>query len=102
MDLALSAEQEQLVDAFGGLFEKVAGPEGARAVEPVGHDPALWTQLGELGSVAMAVDEAAGGWGATLLDLALVAEVAGRHLAPAPVIDTQVTARLLARLSNSS
>ena len=44
----------------------------------------------------MAVAEAHGGWGASLLDLALVAEQVGRALAPAPVIEAQVAARLLA------
>ncbi len=44
----------------------------------------------------MAVPEAVGGWGASLLDLALVAEEVGRALAPAPVVETQVAARLLA------
>jgi hypothetical protein len=46
----------------------------------------------------MAVDEAHGGWGASMLDLALLAELQGRHVAPAPVIETQVAARLLATL----
>ena len=44
----------------------------------------------------MAVAEAAGGWGASLLDLALVAEQLGRAAAPAPVLEAQVAARLLA------
>lgn len=98
MDLRLSDEQEQLVAAFGDLFAKQASPVAVREAEPLGHDPALWTALGEVGVVAMAVPEAAGGWGASLLDLVLVAEQAGRAVAPAPIIDTQVAARLLAAL----
>lgn len=50
-----------------------------------------------MGVLDMAVDEASGGWGASLLDLALVAEQHGRHLGPAPLIEAQVAARLLAR-----
>ena len=73
MDLRLNDEQEQLVDAFAGLFAKHASPEQVREAEPLGFDPNLWAQLRETGVVAMAVDEAAGGWGASLLDLALVA-----------------------------
>lgn len=49
----------------------------------------------------MAVPEASGGWGATMLDLALVAEQVGRFLAPAPIIESQVAVRLLAHLSAS-
>jgi alkylation response protein AidB-like acyl-CoA dehydrogenase len=98
VDLRLTAEQEQLVGAFAALFAKQATTERVRAAEPVGFDKALWDQLLEVGVVAMAVPEARGGWGASLLDLALVAEQVGRFVAPAPVIEAQVAARLLARL----
>ena len=46
----------------------------------------------------MAVDEAAGGWGASELELALIAEPFGRAVASAPVIEAQVAARLLAQV----
>src|SRR5262245_5000303 len=98
VDLRLSDEQQQLVDAFTGLYAKHATPERVRAAEPLGFDTALWDQVQSLGAVAMAVPEAAGGWGASPLDLALVAEQQGRFVAPAPVIETQVAARLLARI----
>jgi alkylation response protein AidB-like acyl-CoA dehydrogenase len=96
MDLAPSSEQEQLVDSFGALLSKASSIERVRAAEPLGFDPDLWAKLIEVGVTAMAVDEDHGGWAATLLDLALVAELAGRHLAPAPIIEAQVAVRLLA------
>ena len=96
MDLALSAEQEQLVDSFAAFFAKASPPERVRAAEPLGFEAELWATLVEMGLTAMAVDEGHGGWGATLLDLALIAEVAGSHLVPAPVIEAPVAARLLA------
>jgi alkylation response protein AidB-like acyl-CoA dehydrogenase len=96
VDLRRSAEQEQLVDAFTGLYRRNCSTERVRAAEPLGFDKALWEQLHELGTTAMAVDPAHGGWGATVLDLALVAEQHGRFVAPAPVIEAQVAARLLA------
>jgi alkylation response protein AidB-like acyl-CoA dehydrogenase len=96
IDLSTSVEQDQLVDAFSSLYSKHSTPERVRAAEPVGFDAALWAQLGELGTTAMAVGEEHGGWGATVLDLALVAEQQGRFVAPAPVIEAQVAARLLA------
>lgn len=101
MDLRLTAEQEQLVGAYSSLLAKQATTERVRAAEPVGFDKALWDQLLETGVVAMAVPEADGGWGASLVDLALVAEQLGRFVAPAPVIEAQVAARLLARLGAS-
>jgi alkylation response protein AidB-like acyl-CoA dehydrogenase len=102
MDLSLSPEQDQLVEAFAGLFAKESGPEQVRAAEPLGFDPQLWDHLNEQGIVAMAVAESDGGWGASLLDLALVAEQVGRFVAPAPVVEAQVAARLLARLGTDA
>jgi len=100
MDLALSDEQEQLVASFSDLFAKESASAQVRAAEPLGHDPALWEHLVEIGSTTMGVAEASGGWGATLLDLALVAELVGRFVAPAPVIEAQVAARLLAAVDS--
>ena len=98
MDLSLTPEQEQLVESFGALFTKQAGPERVRAAEPLGFDEALWRQVRDQGVIEMALDEAHGGWGASPLDLALVAEQFGRSVAPAPIIESQVAVRLLARL----
>lgn len=96
MDLGLDDVQEELVASFSQLLAKQARPEDVRAAEPGGFDPALWRTLLDTGALAMSVPESRGGWGASLLDLALVAEQLGRAVAPAPVIETQVAARLLA------
>jgi alkylation response protein AidB-like acyl-CoA dehydrogenase len=98
VDLNLSDEQQQLVDSFGALYAKESSTERVRAAEPTGHDPELWLRLQENGALEMAVDERSGGWGASLLDLALVAEQHGRYLGAAPLIEAQTAARLLARL----
>jgi alkylation response protein AidB-like acyl-CoA dehydrogenase len=102
VDLSLTAGQEQLVDAFASLYAKHATPERVRAAEPGGFDKALWEQVQELGVVPMAVDEEHGGWGASPLELALVAEQQGRFVAPVPVVETQAAARLLARLEGDA
>ncbi|OBF92197.1 acyl-CoA dehydrogenase [Mycobacterium sp. 852002-51163_SCH5372311] len=96
MDLSLTGEQRQLVDSFAALFARESTSERVRAAEPMGFDPRLWEALRETGALQMAVDEAAGGWGASELELALIAEQFGRTVASAPVIDGQVAARLLA------
>ncbi|MDX6232728.1 MAG: hypothetical protein QOH68_1724 [Nocardioidaceae bacterium] len=101
MDLRPTAEQQQLVEAFAALYADASSTERVRAAEPLGHLPELWDRLKATGAVEMAVPEAAGGWGASLLDLALVAEQHGRFIAPAPLIEAQVAARLLARLPGS-
>jgi alkylation response protein AidB-like acyl-CoA dehydrogenase len=96
VDLALGDEQRELVASFANLLSRASSPDAVRAAEPAGFDPALWRTLLETGVLTMAVPETAGGWGAGLLELALVAEEVGRALAPAPVVETQVAARLLA------
>jgi len=102
MDLRPSPEQDQLVEAFSSLYGKESPPERVRAAEPRGFDPALWDRVVEMGVVNMAVSEDGGGWGASLLDLALIAEQQGRHVAAVPVIETQVAARLLERVGAGS
>ena len=98
MDLRPTEEQQQLIAAFGALYAKESTPDRVRAAEPLGFDQRLWDLLVDMGSVSMAVAEANGGWGASLLDLALVAELHGAALGPAPLIESQVAARLLERL----
>src|SRR5689334_22505680 len=78
------------------MYGRESTSERVRAAEPLGFDPKLWRALLETGVVEMAVDEAAGGWGASEVDLALIAEQFGRAVASAPVIESQVAARLLA------
>jgi alkylation response protein AidB-like acyl-CoA dehydrogenase len=99
MDLGLSDEQHELVASFATLLSKASAPEQVRSAEPGGYDEDLWGLLLGTGALTMAVPAGRGGWGASLLDLALVAELIGRNLAPAPVIEAQVAARLLATVA---
>ncbi|MFI5507593.1 acyl-CoA dehydrogenase family protein [Mycobacterium sp. NPDC051804] len=96
MDLSLSGEQRQLVESFAAIYARESTSERVRAAEPSGFDPKLWKALLDTGAVEMAVDEASGGWGASEMELALIAEQFGRAVASAPVIESQVGARLLA------
>jgi alkylation response protein AidB-like acyl-CoA dehydrogenase len=98
VDLKPTAEQQQLIDAFAELYDDLATPAVVQAAEPSGHSPDLWQRLLATGVVEMALPEDCGGYGASLLDLALVAEQHGRYVAPAPVVETQVAARLIGRL----
>jgi alkylation response protein AidB-like acyl-CoA dehydrogenase len=97
VDLSLSDEQEQLVESFGTFFAKECPPTVVRASEETGgFDPALWDAFGSLGGPAMGADLTAGGGGASLLDLELVAERFGAVLAPIPLVEGLVTGRVLA------
>jgi acyl-CoA dehydrogenase len=56
------------------------------------HDAALWAQLVELGGTAAAIPEAQGGIGLGALELCVIAEEAGRSLAPIPFMSSAVYA----------
>ena len=84
--------------AYRQFFKTHCPIETVRAAEPSGFDKNLWERLCAMGATTMALPESAGGDGATLVDLTLVAEEIGRSLAPVPWIDHVCAARLLARL----
>lgn len=86
MELAFSADQLVLFDAFGQFFTHESPPSVVRRAEPLGFDAPLWASLN-----AMEV------WGsdAPFGDLCVIAETAGRSLAPVPLVDHTVVSRLL-------
>ena len=90
-------DEAVLRQVFHALFAEHSTPEHVRRAEPLGHDPALWAQLVATGAPGMAASEAAGGGGATFAALTIVAEEAGRALAPVPLLEHQVAAALLAQ-----
>ena len=98
VDLALTDEQQALVTSVTDLLNRHSTPDRVRKAEDTGLDQELWTALQDTGLVTMAGSERVGGWGAELLDLALVAESLGAALAPAPVLEAQCAVRLLDRL----
>jgi alkylation response protein AidB-like acyl-CoA dehydrogenase len=95
-DYALSEEQEALRDAFASFFERECPSDLVRAAGPSGFDGRLWARLADMRAVAMGLPEEAKGDGAGLVDLSLVAEEWGRRVAPVPLVEAIVAARLLA------
>jgi alkylation response protein AidB-like acyl-CoA dehydrogenase len=93
VDLGLSSDQEAIQELFDGFFAKEAPPSVARAAEPLGFDRDLWAKVIELGAPGMGAPEPAGGGGAALADLVVVAEAVGRAIAPVPLVDHMVAAR---------
>src|SRR5438874_528811 len=94
MDFSLSDREQELSDAFGKFFQQESSIATVRAAEPGGFDPKLWAATVDLGVPAMALPDADGG--ATFVELALLCEVAGRALAPVPIVETLCCARALA------
>lgn len=92
----LTEEQVEVRDAFTEFFQKNVPTARVRAAEPLGFDADLWKQAAAIGVTGMAVPEHAGGDGAGLVEMTLVAEAIGRTLAPVTAIEHIVATRLLA------
>jgi alkylation response protein AidB-like acyl-CoA dehydrogenase len=90
-------DEALLRQVFRALFTEHATPEHVRKAEPLGYDPELWSRLVATAAPAMGVGEAAGGGGATITDLVIVAEEVGRALAPVPLLEHQIAAAVLAK-----
>ncbi|MEE3328760.1 MAG: acyl-CoA dehydrogenase family protein [Myxococcota bacterium] len=88
MNFDLTEEQEMLQESLGGLLENEFPISRLREVfdGDTGHDPELWKSLIELGIAGLAIDEAHGGAGLEVLDLAVAAETLGYHAAPGPFL----------------
>ncbi|MFN4020380.1 MAG: acyl-CoA dehydrogenase family protein [Erythrobacter sp.] len=99
MNFDLSEEQQMFVASV----ERFAAPidvEARRKLRrsPTGYDRARWRSLAELGLIALAAGEDAGGMGGSAVDLALVAEAIGKANAPDPWLELGVLpVRLLER-----
>lgn len=96
MNFDLSEEQE----LFRASVERFAAPVDVEARRKLrlhagGYDRARWTELAELGLIALAASEDHGGMGSSMLDLALVAESIGASNAPDPWLENGVLPALL-------
>ncbi len=101
IDYSLTDDHQALQAAYRDFFKTHCSIETVRAAEESGFDKSLWERLCGMGATTMALPDAVGGDGATLVDLTLVAEEIGRSLAPVPWIDHVCAARLLARLGSA-
>ena len=102
MHLQITDEQDALRDAVTRFLEKASSAESVREAEPLGWDQKVWEGLTGIGVPTLGVPEDLGGSGASLRDLAVVAEACGARLASAPVVETMVAARLLAEVAGTS
>lgn len=100
MHLTITEEQDALRDAVARFLEKASTAESVREAEPLGWDPKVWSGLTDMGVPTLGVSEEQGGSGASLRDLAVVAQACGARLVAAPVVETMVAARLLARFAS--
>jgi 3-oxochol-4-en-24-oyl-CoA dehydrogenase len=89
MNLGLSTEQTLLRDTVRRLFEAECTSPRVRAAESSGFDSGLWAKLVVLGIPAMRAS------GMSLLDAVIVAEEAGKRVAPVPLIESIVAGGMI-------
>jgi alkylation response protein AidB-like acyl-CoA dehydrogenase len=103
MNFDLSDEQQMFVTSV----ERFAAPIDVEArrklrLSPTGYDPARWRDLAEMGLIALAVTEGAGGMGGSAVDLSVVAEAIGKANAPDPLIELGILPALLLERGGAS
>ncbi|MET7680492.1 acyl-CoA dehydrogenase family protein [Streptomyces sp. NPDC005423] len=97
MNFELSDEQGMVRAASRDLLTDRSPMERVRAgLEEADADPRLWASAAELGWPGLALPEEYGGSGQGLVELALVAEEAGRALGRVPFLPTALVGRALA------
>jgi alkylation response protein AidB-like acyl-CoA dehydrogenase len=104
MTLAITVEQEQLVDAVRRFASRHAPIDETRAAFvsiAAGELPLWWPEFIGSGFHAVHLPEHVGGQDGTLLDMACVVEAAAAALLPGPLLST-VTASAVANLADSS
>lgn len=72
------------------------GTRNRIAYGPQGYSPEKWAELAELGIVGALFPEAAGGFGGSGFDIAVVFEALGRALCPEPFLGAMLAGRALA------
>lgn len=92
MDFELSADQVALRDAAADLLGGAGSVSRARAVldAPLGYDAELFKQVVEQGWLALEVPQALGGIGLGFVEVAVLAEQLGRHVAPVPFLSSSL------------
>jgi alkylation response protein AidB-like acyl-CoA dehydrogenase len=90
MSLAATAEQQELRATVRRFLADTVPMSRVRElmVTPTAHDPAIWSGLGDLGVLDLAIPERHGGAGFGHQELAHVFEECGRALLPAPLLAT--------------
>ncbi|WP_395336601.1 acyl-CoA dehydrogenase family protein [Novosphingobium sp. BL-8H] len=88
MEFAFTDEQQMIAETARAFFAENATSARTRAaMEGDGIDTALWRDFcEELGFSGISIPEAAGGAGLGLVELAIIAEAAGAHVAALPML----------------
>jgi 3-oxocholest-4-en-26-oyl-CoA dehydrogenase beta subunit len=97
MDFALSDEQQVVADLAEQIFAGQASVDRLKEAERgTGWDLRLWGELAAANIVGLCLPESAGGSGLGPVELLLLCEAQGRHVAPVPLLQTAVAGAALA------
>ena len=91
MDFGFSEEQELLRAQARDFLDKQVPTSVVRALmaSDSAHDPSLYSRMSDLGWTAIPFPEQYGGLGLGMVDLTVVLEEMGRHVAPSPLISAR-------------
>jgi alkylation response protein AidB-like acyl-CoA dehydrogenase len=95
--VASAEEREALRQAVASLLADRCAEADVRRVmaTPEGYDPALWSQLAQLGALGLAIPVEHGGSGSTFEEVGVVLEELGRTLYPGPFLATTLATQAL-------
>ncbi len=98
MDFELSDDQQALRDAARELLDDRSGSAQVRAIVDAGgaYDDELWKAMVDQGWTGIAVAEGDGGVGLGWVEVAVLCEAVGAHVAPAPIVQSIVASTALA------
>ncbi len=97
MSIGISDEHVELAASLRKWAAALGGIEAARSAEDdqVASFDETWKAVGEMGVATIALPEAAGGGGGSVLDQAVALEACARELVPGPLLTTAVAVALL-------
>lgn len=104
--MILNEEQQMLRDAAQGWVSERAPIAALRSLRTqhaaLGHDPALYRDMAEMGWTGIAVPEADGGFGFGLTGAGVVAEQLGRNLVGSPLVTSGVVVAAALELAGTA
>lgn len=105
MDFEKTPEQKLLGETVATFVKQRSPVARFRKLRAAGEpwDPEVWAHLGELGWLSVPFPEEAGGFGGSMVDVAIILEGLGRALAPEPYLASVVLGGLaLARAGSAA
>jgi acyl-CoA dehydrogenase len=84
----MTAADPLLVETVDRLLTDACTFEAVEQAEATGWSPSVWQALAEAGFPWVGIDEASGGSGGSLYDLAAILRAVGRAAAPVPIAET--------------